>query len=170
VDSAPVVVHRPSQSGGLRVTLHRHGRDEILRLARSDHDLVVFLQAAGVIDPDTVLDDSLRCAGFMSARACRSQLSGRAMCLLVVGWEPGRATDTAVVLRDRSTVMGWDTPSWLSATKTAHRSSALRGGPAGVVHVLPADAGVFRSPLSASAPDTTAWVPGDVSLAPELFA
>ncbi|MER8226432.1 helix-turn-helix domain-containing protein [Streptomyces sp. NPDC094143] len=50
----------------------------------------------------------------MSARECQSQLSRRAMCLLVVGWEPGRATDTAVVLRDRSTVMGWDTPSWLT--------------------------------------------------------
>ncbi|MGA4863695.1 hypothetical protein ACPB9J_13730 [Streptomyces lavendulocolor] len=55
--SAPVVVHRPSQSGGRRVTLHRHGRDEILSLAHSDHDLVVFLEAAGVIDPDRVLDD-----------------------------------------------------------------------------------------------------------------
>ncbi|MGI5360024.1 hypothetical protein ACQI4E_32665 [Streptomyces sp. CA-252508] len=55
--SAPVVVHRPSQSGGRRVTLHRHGQDEILGLAHSDHDLVVFLEAAGVIDPDGVLDD-----------------------------------------------------------------------------------------------------------------
>ncbi|MGW7201833.1 hypothetical protein [Streptomyces chryseus] len=42
--SAPVVVHRPSQSGGRRVTVHRHGRDEIL-------------EAAEVIDPERVLDD-----------------------------------------------------------------------------------------------------------------
>ncbi|MEU5709998.1 MULTISPECIES: hypothetical protein [Streptomyces] len=55
--SAPVVVHRPSQSGGRRVTLHRHGREEILGLAHSDHDLVVFLEAAGVADPDRALDD-----------------------------------------------------------------------------------------------------------------
>ncbi|MDX3801705.1 hypothetical protein [Streptomyces sp. AK04-3B] len=30
---------RPSQSGGGRVTLHLRGRDEILGLAHSDHDL-----------------------------------------------------------------------------------------------------------------------------------
>ncbi|MBT2529979.1 hypothetical protein J7E91_32630 [Streptomyces sp. ISL-99] len=57
MDGAPIVVHRPSGSGGRRVTLHRHGRDEILGLAFSDHDLVVFLEAAGLIDPNTVLDD-----------------------------------------------------------------------------------------------------------------
>jgi hypothetical protein len=50
-------VHRPSQAGGRRVTLFRHGQDEILGLAHSDHDLIVFLEAAGVIDPDRVLDD-----------------------------------------------------------------------------------------------------------------
>ncbi|MEV6781685.1 hypothetical protein [Streptomyces sp. NPDC051098] len=38
-------------------TLHRHGRDEILGLAHSDHDLVVFLEAAGVMDPEQVLED-----------------------------------------------------------------------------------------------------------------
>lgn len=54
---APIVVHRPSASGGWRVTVYRHGRDEILGLAFSDHDLVVFLEAAGVIDPEMVLDD-----------------------------------------------------------------------------------------------------------------
>jgi len=37
--------------------MDRHGRDEILGLAHSDHDLVVFLEAAGVSDPDKVLDD-----------------------------------------------------------------------------------------------------------------
>lgn len=55
--SAPIVVHRPSPSGGRRVTVNRHGRDEILGLAHSDHDLVVFLENAGIIDPDRVLDD-----------------------------------------------------------------------------------------------------------------
>ncbi|MEU9983790.1 hypothetical protein [Streptomyces sp. NPDC050856] len=55
--SAPIVVHQPSETGGRRVTVHRHGRDEILGLAHSDHDLIVFLEAAGVQDPDALLDD-----------------------------------------------------------------------------------------------------------------
>ncbi|MFJ7305650.1 hypothetical protein [Streptomyces sp. NPDC099088] len=55
--SAPIVVHRPSPSGGRRVSVHQHGRDEILGTAYSDHDLVVFLAAAGVQDPDSILDD-----------------------------------------------------------------------------------------------------------------
>ncbi|MEU0228182.1 hypothetical protein ABZ177_28060 [Streptomyces sp. NPDC006284] len=53
----PIVVHRPSISGGRRVTVHRHGRDEILGTAYSDHDLVVFLEGAGIDDPDAVVDD-----------------------------------------------------------------------------------------------------------------
>ncbi|MBT2511332.1 hypothetical protein J7I98_37060 [Streptomyces sp. ISL-98] len=57
MSSAPITVHRPSTSGGRRVTVHRHGRDEILGVAHSDHDLIVFLEAAGIIDPETVLDD-----------------------------------------------------------------------------------------------------------------
>ncbi|MEU6460246.1 hypothetical protein [Streptomyces sp. NPDC047065] len=56
--TAPVVVHRPSLSGGRRVTVHRHGRDEILGTAYSDHDLVVFLEGAGIADPETVLDQA----------------------------------------------------------------------------------------------------------------
>ncbi|MER7983532.1 hypothetical protein [Streptomyces sp. NPDC095817] len=56
---APIVVHQPSPSGGRRVTVHRHGRDEILGTAYSDHDLVVFLAASGVHDPDSILDDDL---------------------------------------------------------------------------------------------------------------
>jgi hypothetical protein len=38
--------------------VHSHGRDEILGTAYSDHDLVVFLQAAGVDEPEAVLDDA----------------------------------------------------------------------------------------------------------------
>ncbi|MET7826986.1 hypothetical protein ABZT23_20155 [Streptomyces sp. NPDC005386] len=57
MSSAPVVVHRPSVSGGRRVSVHRHGRDEILGTTYSDHDLVVFLEAAGIADADAVLDD-----------------------------------------------------------------------------------------------------------------
>ncbi|WP_398871165.1 hypothetical protein [Streptomyces mirabilis] len=52
--SRPIVVHR---TGGRRVTVHRHGRDEILGTAESDHDLVVFLEGAGIDDPEGVLDD-----------------------------------------------------------------------------------------------------------------
>ncbi|MFI9754285.1 hypothetical protein [Streptomyces collinus] len=55
--SAPIFVHRPSLSGGRRVTVHSDGRDEILGTAYSDHDLVVFLEGAGVADPEAVLDD-----------------------------------------------------------------------------------------------------------------
>ncbi|MFD9400244.1 hypothetical protein ACFWA4_15700 [Streptomyces sp. NPDC060011] len=55
--SAPVVVHRLSNSGGRRVSVHRHGRDEILGTAYSDLDLVVFLEAAGIADAEFVLDD-----------------------------------------------------------------------------------------------------------------
>jgi hypothetical protein len=57
VGGAPIVVHRPSASGGRRVSVHLHGRDEILGTAYSDHDLVVFLEASGIEDPDTVIDD-----------------------------------------------------------------------------------------------------------------
>ncbi|MEV4681918.1 hypothetical protein [Streptomyces kurssanovii] len=55
--SAPIVVHRPSPTGGRRVTVRRGGRDEILGLAHSDHDLVVFLEHAGILDPAPLLDD-----------------------------------------------------------------------------------------------------------------
>ncbi|MFD3719813.1 hypothetical protein [Streptomyces sp. NPDC058674] len=37
--------------------MHRDGREEVLGLAHSDHDLIVFLEAAGVIEPANVLDD-----------------------------------------------------------------------------------------------------------------
>ncbi|RDD85052.1 hypothetical protein [Streptomyces parvulus] len=54
--SAPVVVHRPSPSGGRRVTLRRDGHDMFLGTAHSDHDLVVFLEGAGIDDAARVLD------------------------------------------------------------------------------------------------------------------
>ncbi|MDT0435433.1 MULTISPECIES: hypothetical protein [Streptomyces] len=57
MSSAPIVVHRPSRTGGRRVTVHTRGRDEILGTAYSDHDLVVFLDGAGITDPETILDD-----------------------------------------------------------------------------------------------------------------
>lgn len=50
---APIVVHPPSATGGRRVT----ARGEILGLAHSDHDLVVFLAAAGLPEAEEVLDD-----------------------------------------------------------------------------------------------------------------
>ncbi|MFE2966737.1 hypothetical protein ACFXKC_24305 [Streptomyces sp. NPDC059340] len=37
--------------------MHSQGRDEILGTAYSDHDLVVFLEGAGIQDPDSILDD-----------------------------------------------------------------------------------------------------------------
>ncbi len=37
--------------------MHKHGRDRILGIAYSDRDLVVFLEGAGLDDPEGVLDD-----------------------------------------------------------------------------------------------------------------
>ncbi len=37
--------------------MHSHGQDEILGTAYSDHDLVVFLEGAGVDDPEAIWDD-----------------------------------------------------------------------------------------------------------------
>ncbi|WP_406486599.1 hypothetical protein [Streptomyces sp. NBC_01563] len=55
--SAPITVHQHSSTGGRRVTAHVHSHDEFLGTAFSDHDLVVFLEAAGIPDADTVLDN-----------------------------------------------------------------------------------------------------------------
>ncbi|MEU4173286.1 hypothetical protein AB0F46_41415 [Streptomyces sp. NPDC026665] len=55
--NAPVVVHRPSNTGGRKVTLRSQGHNATLGTAHSDHDLVVFLGAAGITDADDVLDD-----------------------------------------------------------------------------------------------------------------
>ncbi|MGW6535466.1 hypothetical protein ACWGBV_01625 [Streptomyces sp. NPDC055051] len=57
MNATPITVHRPSPSGGRRVTAHRHGHDEILGVAYSDGDLVVFLDRAGVPDPEAAVDD-----------------------------------------------------------------------------------------------------------------
>ncbi|MFD5575162.1 hypothetical protein [Streptomyces cadmiisoli] len=50
---APIVVHPPSGTGGRRVMVH----SIMVGIAYSDHDLVRFLEAAGVVDPQNVLDD-----------------------------------------------------------------------------------------------------------------
>ncbi|MFB7466931.1 hypothetical protein ACFCZ1_26135 [Streptomyces sp. NPDC056224] len=42
--AAPIVVHRPSPSGGRRVTAH----GQILGLAHNDRDLIEFLRRAGL--------------------------------------------------------------------------------------------------------------------------
>ncbi|WP_338498907.1 hypothetical protein [Streptomyces sp. SJL17-4] len=39
------------------MTVDPAGHDEILGLAHSDHALIVFLEATGVLDPETVVDD-----------------------------------------------------------------------------------------------------------------
>ncbi|MEV5142571.1 hypothetical protein AB0K71_17685 [Streptomyces syringium] len=54
--SAPIVRAPASLLGSRRVTVHS-SRNEILGTAYSDHDLVVFLEGAGVAEPETVLDD-----------------------------------------------------------------------------------------------------------------
>lgn len=53
MEHPPIVVHQLSPTGGRRVT----ARGEVLGTAHSDHDLVVFLEAAGLQDPDRLLDD-----------------------------------------------------------------------------------------------------------------
>ncbi|MFD4628419.1 hypothetical protein ACFVYR_00745 [Streptomyces sp. NPDC058284] len=50
---APIVVHRPSPSGGRRVTV----RGQILGLAHCDRDVVEFLRRAGLPDAEELLDD-----------------------------------------------------------------------------------------------------------------
>ncbi|WP_407548905.1 hypothetical protein QOM21_07210 [Streptomyces sp. Pv4-95] len=52
---APIVVHRPSPTGGRRVTV----REQILGLAHDDQDLIEFLRRAGVAEPGEILDDPL---------------------------------------------------------------------------------------------------------------
>ncbi|MFF4742284.1 hypothetical protein ACGF3K_26380 [Streptomyces sp. NPDC047980] len=49
----PIVVHRPSPSGGRRVTV----RGEILGLAHDDKDVIEFLRRAGIPDAWDLLDD-----------------------------------------------------------------------------------------------------------------
>lgn len=57
MDSVPIVVHQPSPTGGRRVTMRRQDREQVLGTAYSDYDLVVFLEATGVVSPANVLDD-----------------------------------------------------------------------------------------------------------------
>lgn len=57
MEAAPIVVHRLSPAGGRRVTVRKKGRNEILGLAHSDRDLIVFLEQAGILDPELILDD-----------------------------------------------------------------------------------------------------------------
>ncbi|MFG2948468.1 hypothetical protein [Streptomyces adustus] len=45
------------RSAGISIRARGSGWDEILGTAYSDHDLVVFLQSAGIDNPDPVLDD-----------------------------------------------------------------------------------------------------------------
>ncbi|MFE9727330.1 hypothetical protein ACFYQ5_27965 [Streptomyces sp. NPDC005794] len=51
--SAPIVIHRPSPSGGRRVTI----RDQIAGLARDDRDVEEFIRRAGLPDAERLLDD-----------------------------------------------------------------------------------------------------------------
>lgn len=59
MSGAPIVVHRALAAGGRRVTVHRDGRDATLGIAHNDRDLIVFLEGAGVPEPEAVLDDAL---------------------------------------------------------------------------------------------------------------
>jgi hypothetical protein len=50
--SAPIIIHRPSPTGGRRVTI----RGQIAGLAHDDHDVVEFLRQAGLPDAEQLLD------------------------------------------------------------------------------------------------------------------
>ncbi|MFF0395152.1 hypothetical protein ACFYSJ_05100 [Streptomyces sp. NPDC005248] len=49
----PIIVHRPSPTGGRLVTAY--GR--ILGLAHNDRDLIEFLRRVGLTDVETLIDD-----------------------------------------------------------------------------------------------------------------
>lgn len=51
---APIVVHRPSPTGGRRITAY----GQILGLGHDDRDLIEFLRRAGFPDSKTLIDDS----------------------------------------------------------------------------------------------------------------
>ncbi|MCQ1575346.1 hypothetical protein ACFWEB_17620 [Streptomyces parvus] len=50
--AAPIVIHRPSPTGGRRVTI----QGQIAGLAYTDADVVEFLRRAGLPDADDLLD------------------------------------------------------------------------------------------------------------------
>ncbi|MEU1126092.1 hypothetical protein ABZ371_21640 [Streptomyces sp. NPDC005899] len=51
--SAPIVIHRPSPTGGRRVTV----RGQIVGLAHDDRDVEEFIRRAGLFDAEDLLDD-----------------------------------------------------------------------------------------------------------------
>ncbi|MFE7752961.1 hypothetical protein [Streptomyces sp. NPDC057428] len=53
---APIVIHSPGPSGGRLVTVHVNGRESRLGVAHSDQELIVFLDNAGLEDPERALD------------------------------------------------------------------------------------------------------------------
>ncbi|MFI7329701.1 hypothetical protein ACIBQ3_34335 [Streptomyces rubiginosohelvolus] len=52
--AAPIVIHRPSPTGGRRVTI----QGQIAGLAYTDADVVEFLRRAGLPDADDLLDQA----------------------------------------------------------------------------------------------------------------
>ncbi|MFE4451340.1 hypothetical protein [Streptomyces sp. NPDC056796] len=52
--SAPIVIHRPSPTGGRRVTIN----GQIVGLAHDDRDVEEFLRRAGLPDTERLLDDT----------------------------------------------------------------------------------------------------------------
>ncbi|WP_097982764.1 hypothetical protein [Streptomyces sp. f150] len=52
--AAPIVIHRPSPTGGRRVTI----QGQIAGLAHTDGDVVEFLRRAGLPDADDLLDQA----------------------------------------------------------------------------------------------------------------
>lgn len=59
MESAPILVHRISPSGGRRVVIRVRGIDTVLGVAHSDRDLIEFLRRIDLPDPDElVLGDS----------------------------------------------------------------------------------------------------------------
>lgn len=60
--------------------MSRNGHDKILGLTHSDHDPVAFLEAAGVIDPEKLIDDPR----WLEWRGAAAPMGGRG-CLIAFG-------------------------------------------------------------------------------------
>ncbi|MFE0654535.1 hypothetical protein ACFVZH_39055 [Streptomyces sp. NPDC059534] len=55
--AALIMVGAPSQNGGWRVSVMRQGYEDWLGTAFNEQDVTVFLEVAGLSDPEEVLDD-----------------------------------------------------------------------------------------------------------------
>ncbi|MEV5598884.1 hypothetical protein [Streptomyces sp. NPDC052496] len=70
--AAPITVHRPTLSGGRRVSVRTDGIDRDLGIAFSDTDVEEFLRRAGLSEGAALLDDP----GWVEWRGGREWVTG----------------------------------------------------------------------------------------------